>query len=387
MPVLNKRLLCQSLMEDSFQPGRPEAGLEHIELALGADAPREILYYLTRMEFEAREAAEHWQAITAHRADLSRRLERDPGMRTALCDYFLNIAPRVKHPVLVEVHLLRRQEELALTDELTGVANRRRFNAELDREIERYRRFGQSFCLAMFDLDHFKTFNDSYGHAVGDAALKAVADELVRGTRSIDLVSRFGGEEFTLLMPQTDKDQALAVTDRIRARIGKLKIPAGFKKWARLTVSGGIATFPEDAYSTEGLVRRADAALYLAKRTRNRVFAFQDDPRKFRRLRMEMDASVRLDDKGQECRCSARDLSLGGMMCEGRMDMNEGARVAVTLLPESGEPRTVQGRVLRVEPDPKNPGELLAALAFEAVLPEDRSRLLDILKPACAALH
>jgi diguanylate cyclase (GGDEF)-like protein len=159
---------------------------------------------------------------------------------------------------------------LTYTDELTGLHNRRFFERELTREAERARRFRRSLSLVILDVDHFKAYNDTFGHRAGDEALRRVALHLADAVpRRVDAVARYGGEEFVVLLAETDLDGARLVAERIRRSV---ESSDEFRR--PLTVSAGIAvTLGEDG-DAEGLVLRADEALYQAKREgRNRVCA------------------------------------------------------------------------------------------------------------------
>jgi two-component system cell cycle response regulator len=167
-----------------------------------------------------------------------------------------------------------RLEMLAHTDPLTQTYNRRALMDRLTEEMERARRYGLHLSVLMVDLDHFKAINDSYGHVVGDEVLRGVSATLQREARTVDIVARFGGEEFVVVLPETGAEGALALAERIRARIaGTPPVPGGEYGWLRVTVSIGVATVPESRASTpEELIGVADEALYRAKAEgRNRV--------------------------------------------------------------------------------------------------------------------
>lgn len=159
-------------------------------------------------------------------------------------------------------------EEAAFTDHLTGLANRRRFERQLEREVARTRRFGRPFCLLMLDIDHFKRVNDTHGHDVGDDVLRRLANTLQAGTRGIDMASRIGGEEFAVLLTETDFDHGMEVAERLRQAVRATEIPAaGF-----VTVSVGLAEFNASTPDARSLFAAADSALYEAKRAgRDRV--------------------------------------------------------------------------------------------------------------------
>jgi diguanylate cyclase (GGDEF)-like protein len=165
--------------------------------------------------------------------------------------------------------LVQRQ---AVTDELTGLANRRRFLSQLDAEISRSRRSGSPLGLVLADLDDFKRINDTYGHEAGDVALRSFAEILETMARDIDLPVRLGGEEFAVLLPDTDIAGATLLAERLRLSLESTRIgwPATD---IRLTASFGVSSFP-GAASAEDLLNDADRRLYDAKRSgKNRVVA------------------------------------------------------------------------------------------------------------------
>ncbi len=168
--------------------------------------------------------------------------------------------------------LLEKVETLATTDALTGLANRRVFGQRLKDELDRANRYGHSLGLLMADVDDFKKVNDTYGHAVGDTVLQAVASILRRSVREIDLCVRYGGEEFAVVLPHTDKEGVLPVAERIREAVATVPIVAGDDPARTMTLSIGVATYPEDGKTPDQLVHAADVALYRAKHLgKNRV--------------------------------------------------------------------------------------------------------------------
>lgn len=176
--------------------------------------------------------------------------------------------------------LYEKTRNLSNTDELTGLANRRHFQMILKREVAQAQRFHSHFSLIMTDIDHFKTYNDSHGHLKGDIVLKKVADILLQNTRGIDLVGRFGGEEFVILLPKTDKLGALAAAEKLRACVMADIFPGASKSQpgGNLTLSLGIAEYPTDSKDLYELLDLADRALYRAKEEgRNRVVTWKMD--------------------------------------------------------------------------------------------------------------
>lgn len=168
---------------------------------------------------------------------------------------------------------------LATTDPLTGVANRRRFMEAAERELMRARRYGRPLSLLMLDVDHFKSINDGYGHAVGDDVLTCLASAARECMREIDVVGRLGGEEFAVLLPETSLTEAVGAAERLRRHLAELELQTR-NDVVRFTVSVGVATCRDEDCSIEGALTRADHALYDAKRGgRNRVAVEQQTDR------------------------------------------------------------------------------------------------------------
>jgi diguanylate cyclase (GGDEF)-like protein len=157
-----------------------------------------------------------------------------------------------------------QMHEQSIRDELTGVHTRRHFVDVAERELDRVRREGGALSLVMIDLDHFKSINDAHGHLVGDVALRAVGTMLVATTRTEDLACRLGGEEFAVLMVDTDHDTALERAETWRATLAATSVLADGIV-LRLTASFGVATFPAQAGSLSELLRLADHRMYNAK--------------------------------------------------------------------------------------------------------------------------
>lgn len=166
-------------------------------------------------------------------------------------------------------------QRLTATDSLTGVANRRRFDEALDHEWRRAVRTRSTLACIMIDIDHFKAFNDRYGHLQGDACLRQIAHALVATVRRAgDIVARYGGEEFAVVLPGTLQEGAARVAEQLRAAIEALRVPNDASPVApQVTISLGVATItPTAGVNPQTLVARADRALYAAKRRgRNRV--------------------------------------------------------------------------------------------------------------------
>jgi diguanylate cyclase (GGDEF)-like protein len=179
------------------------------------------------------------------------------------------------HLAMVEAN--RRLAEMAARDPLTGLFNARAYYALCEQALARARRERRPFAMLFVDLDHFKSINDRFGHEAGDTVLRATAICLAEGVRNSDLVGRIGGEEFSALLPDTERDGALRLAEKLRAEIEALKPDIGSERLP-VTASVGIAIGGPESPSIAEVQRRADEAMYQAKRKgRNRVTCLDDE--------------------------------------------------------------------------------------------------------------
>jgi len=178
---------------------------------------------------------------------------------------------------IANARLYTRTRELTVKDELTGINNRRYFQNMLQMEWKRAIRFHRPLSLIMVDVDYFKDYNDTFGHIQGDQVLKQIGAILRRNLREVDTVARIGGEEFVLLLPDTDKRGAMAVAEKVRLLVEGHRFSTTERQETRsITISAGIATYPDDVEEMDDLIDHADIALYRAKENgRNRIECFK----------------------------------------------------------------------------------------------------------------
>lgn len=170
--------------------------------------------------------------------------------------------------------LYQKMTELAITDDLTKLFNTRYLNRTIEVEIHRASRYNTSVSLIFMDIDHFKNINDRYGHLIGSKVLVEIAQLLLKSLRSVDIVARYGGDEFVIVLPQTTPDYAIQIAERMRKSVEQYTFLKKEGYSLRLTASFGVASYPESAKTKEELIRLADEAMYRVKyQTRNAVYA------------------------------------------------------------------------------------------------------------------
>lgn len=174
-------------------------------------------------------------------------------------------------------HLYKRVQDLSITDSLTKISTRKYCVDRLEEELHRSQELDLSLSFLMIDIDNFKSFNDRYGHLVGDVILKTIAEVIKSNCREIDLLGRFGGEEFMVILPMTPPEGALFAAERIRKSVEAMSITA-FDELLNVTISIGISSFPQDTKISQELIEKADMALYHSKNTgKNKITTYSSE--------------------------------------------------------------------------------------------------------------
>jgi diguanylate cyclase (GGDEF)-like protein len=342
----------QSLLEFlDAGPGREDELLEEFERQRGPDDPlySSLLYLLTHLDFTERQASRHWKRVAAHRGEMSRAMDRDPGLRVAILDYFVNVSRELRNPKIIEISMFERTERSAVTDGLTGLYNHAYLLQALRQEVLRSKRHGLRAALILLDLDDFKQVNDLRGHVEGDRVLMKAAAIVRDSVREIDVAARYGGEEFAVLLPDTSRLGAFVAAERIRRRIEE--------RFARsrtpVTLSGGLAVFPDDAGAPADLIVQADVGLYEAKAEgKNRILLPHGERRRFRRHAAP--PRVTLGTGAARAPVAVKNLSEGGLLVSLREAVPVGSSVSLTIERADAAPVGLRGEVVRVE---RVPGE------------------------------
>ncbi|MCX7679588.1 MAG: diguanylate cyclase [Spirochaetes bacterium] len=223
-----------------------------------------LLQFLTGLDIPEEKAKEHCDHIIEHRKHLSEKLQRDIGFRVAALDYFYNKMRLLKNPRFIEIEDFEKILSMSKEDTKLGCYNINYFNTVAHNEIKRAERYSHCFSIIIIDLDDFKAINDTYGHIVGDKILEQFVAVIKANLRSEDVLARYGGDEFIILLPQTGRVGARAMAERIKHRLEE-HFKSSENKSISVRFSAGIATYPYDAEDYDTLLDCADKALYKSK--------------------------------------------------------------------------------------------------------------------------
>jgi diguanylate cyclase (GGDEF)-like protein len=292
----------------------------------------------------------------------------------AAIDYLTNIRKLLDAPTIIELSQLELTEQSAVTDTVTETYNRRYFESSLEVEIRRCRRYSLQLSLLILDLDYFKSVNDIYGHLTGDQVLRQAGQCIRRVVRESDLACRFGGDEFAVILPETDRLGAHAVAERIRRRVkGTFSSKPIESRLVSMTVSGGLSSYPDDGMEPAVLIEKADQALYLAKSSgKDSIVIYHSERRGAVRYPTRPSARIMLAGKppGDPCQVNAINLSRGGALLETDIDYLPSDLVELTVEEERDSWRA-PGFVVRVEHERADRGPRLVAIAFDKPLPDN----------------
>ena len=236
--------------------------LESLDLPARGQFLQRYIRAITHLDLRETQCIQLWDEMLSRRRELSENLGRPVALKTALMDVLAS-AGLFRVPIVIEYDELKTLQLNAVTDPLTGLYNRRLFSETFEKELNRGRRYGSPLGLVVLDLHRFKEVNDKHGHPRGDEVLRAAAATLKKALRTSDSAFRIGGDEFALLLPQTDAEQALALSRRVETVFAEMLQP--LQLTVGVSMDHGVATFPQDGEQAEQLIRVADERLYRLK--------------------------------------------------------------------------------------------------------------------------
>ncbi|MGB7285257.1 MAG: diguanylate cyclase [Candidatus Acidiferrum sp.] len=236
--------------------------LESLDIPARGQFLQRYFRTITHLDLRESQCVQLWDEMLTRRRELSEHLGRQIALKTALMDV-LTSAGLFRVPILIEYDELKKLQLNAVTDPLTGLYNRRLFAEAFEKELNRARRYGLPLGLVILDLHRFKEVNDKHGHPRGDEVLRAAATTLKKALRTSDSAFRIGGDEFALLLPQTDAAQALALSRRVGVVFAESI--SHFQMGVSVSMDHGVATFPQDGEQADQLIHVADERLYRLK--------------------------------------------------------------------------------------------------------------------------
>src|SRR5467141_3964299 len=236
--------------------------LESLDLSARGQFLQRYFRAIAHLDLREDQCVQLWDEMLLRRRELSENLGRQVALKTALMDV-LSSAGLFRVPIIIEYDELKTLQLNAVTDPLTSLYNRRLFSETFEKELNRGRRYGSPLGLVVLDLHRFKEVNDKHGHPRGDEVLRAAAATLKKALRTSDSAFRIGGDEFALLLPQTDSTQALALSRRVETVFAEMLQPLQLS--VTVGMDHGVAIFPQDAEHADQLIRIADERLYQRK--------------------------------------------------------------------------------------------------------------------------
>jgi diguanylate cyclase (GGDEF)-like protein len=244
--------------------------LENLDLSARGQFLQRYIRAITHLDLRENQCVQLWDEMLTRRRELSEHMGRQVALKNALMDV-LSSAGLFRVPIIIEYDELKTLQLNAVTDPLTGLYNRRLFGEAFEKELNRARRYALPLGLVIVDLHRFKEVNDKYGHPKGDDVLRAAATTLKKALRTSDSAFRIGGDEFALLLPQTDADQTLALSRRVEVVFAETL--HALQLSISVNMDYGVATYPQEGEQADQLIRVADERLYRLKHSNHRKTA------------------------------------------------------------------------------------------------------------------
>jgi diguanylate cyclase (GGDEF)-like protein len=341
--------------EDPFNLEWNLERLDQLSWSVGAGLYSNLFLLLCNLDFEEDEARRHWHAILGHREALEQTLGRSVALRVAVFDYLVTLNRSTSRARLLEVHETQRPVDHELTDPLTHLNSTAFFNDQLPRELGRARRYDLSLSLIHIEIDDYPVLIERFGQSIGSVLLKEIAGIITRCIRTMDYAARISAAQFALLLTETDRMGAYYLADRIRQKVEEFYLERQIDgRPFEITVSSGVAAFPQDADDAQDLVRRASAAFNTARsRGLGSVAIHYRERREYIRLDTPSEnLQVTLIPEGDAARAltEMKNISSGGVLFESDDPIDLGRMVQITCLNERERDEVlIPGHVVRIE--------------------------------------
>lgn len=245
---------------------KPKLLKEYLDFSI-TNTFSELIFRLTHEIYSEDKAKILWDKIITHKEEVESKLGRNVGILVTALDYLTNISGDLTSPKIIEDHRIEEAALMATRDHLTGLYLRSVFDFSIERLYQEHKRYGKNLSLLMIDVDDFKKVNDNFGHQSGDTMLKGLGKIVLETIRDADFAARYGGEEISIILPETPEDTAIIIAERLRNNVKKY-----FYSEPKITISIGVSANMDLANSGIDMIRYADKALYAAKlKGKNRV--------------------------------------------------------------------------------------------------------------------
>ena len=357
-------------------------GLNQLRAEQGAMVCKVIFQTLTSLDIPPDTADEYWQKVLKHRQELGLLLGRKVDLVMAMCDFLRTSTNYLVNPRLVDVSTFERVIHETMYDGLTGLFNRPYFDEAFVHQVSLAKRYHTDLSVLFLDVDNFKEINDTLGHIIGDNALKKIGAIIKKAKRESDIAARFGGEEFVLLMPHTESVNAFIVGERIRKEVARKNFSAHGQSY-RLTISGGLASYPLNATDPKTLLHLADSATYLAKGAgKNNITLYKKDKRRY--LRVKLNQPVRIKELGFDnskvYAGISKDICIGGILFENDAPLPIGSHIQISVPVNAESPLLLIGTIVRVEAFGKKSYEIGMTISFKEMEKIANSEIAQFLK-------
>jgi diguanylate cyclase (GGDEF)-like protein len=351
--------------------------LDKIKAIMEADGDRvfaNLLRVFTHLELPPEEAEKVWNEILQHRQRLTENLGRTVGLRVAMLDYFITVNKQMRNPKIIEIEIFEKLEKSLITDDLTGLYNKRFFHEAFYREVQRAKRYGTDLSLLFIDIDDFKHCNEKHGHPFGDKVLKKVASIIEASVREVDYPCRFGGDEFVVILPETKGPKAVVAAERVQREIAETKFLPGEEYG--LTASAGIASYGIDGVAPDVIIENADTALRRAKNDgKNLVYIYYKEKREFSRMAADWSIKYRVLDEAQVNTAKMKNVGGGGLLFENEKPIPISSILDITFSPPFGRKKIeAQAKVVRLEV--RDDGTFDVGIYFTRIHPEDQQEIV-----------
>jgi diguanylate cyclase (GGDEF)-like protein len=346
---LKEQVIALLSSEDEYNRSYFLAQVEEIYKKSKDNFFSQLLELFVHLQFKEDEAIQHWRKLIEQSCILSEALNRDIGLRVAMLDYFFNLNKLLSNPMLIEIHVFKQTEKMAMIDGLTGIFNRRYMDIALKKEFNRSFRYNKELSIIILDIDNFKILNDTRGHMFGDTVLRELSDFLKKLVREEDILCRYGGEEFLIILPETSIQGSLIFAERIKGKMHEINF---FNKNS-ITVSGGVSNYPYSGKTISDLLNGADRALYQAKFSgKDQMAACDEDRRKFDRFDQAWCFSFSIASDEKDTKKSkeilVHNVSLGGVRFQTnqRLELDTQLNLQIRLTEKNSAPITIPGKVI-----------------------------------------